>query len=260
MIIRRFEDRDCPQLIALWQTVFGDSEAFVCDFLDYIVFPGRGFVAEIEGMIAAAAYIIDGINVSGTPHPYIYAVSTLPEFRGRGYGEAVSRACAELISAEGGKAALHPAEESLFAWYGKMGFYPAVSVYEGKITATENAIEITPLSPAAYAEKRRRLLCGTSFADFDTKLLDWWQKNWKAEFYGFNSGCMAVLRVNENDAFVPELIATEKAVSALSALGVKEICVRTPELEGFEHFGSKKDFISVFGAESPCGYWGFAFD
>jgi len=260
MKIRKFEGRDREQLLHLWHTVFGDNYLFVGDFLDNVILPGRGFVADVEGSIAAAAYIIDGITVDGEPHPYIYAVSTLPEYRGHGCGEAVSRACAELIESEGGKASLHPAEESLFNWYGKMGFKSAFGVYEGNVETSAEPIALTIISPSEYAERRKALLNGHRFADFDPRLLEWWETNWSGSFFSFNGGCMAVLRFNDLDLIIPELISTKNALGAIAALDTDNAYVRTPALDGFEHFGIKKDFVSVYNCGEESGYWGFAFD
>ena len=148
MSVRPFVPGDREQLIGLWQAVFGDDARVVGDFLDRIVRPGRGMVWDEAGQLTAVAYIIDGIRLDGRDCPYIYAVSTLPAFRGRGYGAAVSNACAALIESQGGIAALHPAEESLFGWYAQQGFQPLCTVREAVLTPNETApAALTPLSP-----------------------------------------------------------------------------------------------------------------
>jgi len=256
MKLRPYDSADRAALTSLWQTVFGDEPAFIEDFLTNLARPGRGYAAEIDGVLAAAAYIIDGIQIDGTPWPYIYAVSTLPEYRGLGCGAAVSRACAELICREGGVPCLHPAERTLFDWYGKMGFAPAMRARQAFVSSPETApISLTPLSPAQYAAVRREILDGHAFADFDPALLDWWQRGWKGRFYGFDGGCLAVC-----GRFVPELLARKNAGGALAAALESRSLVRTPALAGFAGFGDTHDCVAAIGAPATDGYFGFFFD
>ncbi|MGI6029255.1 MAG: GNAT family N-acetyltransferase [Candidatus Heteroscillospira sp.] len=252
MSLRQFESGDRTGLIRLWQTVFGDGEDFITEFLDEVVKPGRGAVWDEDGVIAAVAYIIDGITVENQPLPYIYAVSTLPEYRGRGLGRAVSLACAEMS----GGAVLHPAENSLFDWYGKMGFAPCSRIYEAKMPCGASALPLTPLSAEEYAKIRRSLLRGHRFADYEPRLLDWWARRWNGRFYGFEGGCLSI-----SGSFVPELLAVSKGAQALAAAsGGNTVTVRTPALEGFESFGAKCDFLAGLGALPSAEYFPFVFD
>jgi len=98
---------DVAQLRELWQLVFGDTDEFLDAFFELLYPDCFASVAEEAGEIVAAAYAIPlgGIR-------YIYAVATHPDHRGKGYGEAVTRA-----AAAGEAACLYPASESLRGWY-----------------------------------------------------------------------------------------------------------------------------------------------
>ena len=94
---------DEAALKRLWQEVFGDEDAYIDAFFREIYRPGMASVIEENGEIAAAAYA-----VPFGKYRYIYAVATKPEFRGRGYGKAVT------LAASGGETAyLCPADATL---------------------------------------------------------------------------------------------------------------------------------------------------
>ena len=94
-------------LKALWKEVFGDSDEYIDTFFREVYRPGMASVIEENGEIAAAAYA-----VPFGKYRYIYAVATKPEYRGRGYGKAVT------LAASGGEAAyLCPADATLRCWY-----------------------------------------------------------------------------------------------------------------------------------------------
>jgi len=140
----------------LWQTVFGDDDAFLDVFFREIYIPGMAFVIEDGGVIAAASYA-----VPFGAYRYIYAVATHPVCRGRGYGRAVT-----LAAAGDGPAYLHPAGEDLQRWYADMGFVP---VSWRRTTAAPG--DLTPLTPAEYDARREALLSGTPHASYSPGIL-----------------------------------------------------------------------------------------
>jgi GNAT superfamily N-acetyltransferase len=256
MTIRSFRAGDTAGALRLWKTVFGDDDNFILRFLGG---SARGFVADEGGVIAAAAYIVDGISLGGRAWPYIYAVATLPEFRGQGLGAAVSLACAEQIELEGGVAALRPAEPSLFDWYARLGFTPAISVREAVITPKAAPCRITPLSPSDYAAERRAVLDGTLYADFDPALFKWWSDSFGGRFAAFDGGCAAYVPGKER-CFVAELLSRADASSAVAALaGGCDSLVRTPDLPDFFGWGKASDFIAARGGFKGS-WWGLVFD
>ncbi|MBR4578116.1 MAG: hypothetical protein IKO22_00735 [Oscillospiraceae bacterium] len=141
----------------LWTAVFGDEGAFLDLFFSEIYRPGMARVMEAEGRIVSAAYALPFGEAL-----YIYAVGTLPAFRGRGCGRAVT------LAAAGGKPAyLCPASESLKRWYGEsMGAVPAD--WRQPCALPEDA---EPLAPAEFLSLRERMLEGVPHAAYSPALL-----------------------------------------------------------------------------------------
>lgn len=141
--LRLAERGDIPALRALWQLVFGDTDEFLDVFFELLFPDCRTAVIEEDGRIVAAAYAIALENIR-----YIYAVATHPDFRGKGYGEAVT--CA---AAGGEPACLYPASEGLRGWYERrMG---AVSV---PMAPCRTARPLDEISAEEYGSARERLL------------------------------------------------------------------------------------------------------
>lgn len=261
--IRKFSLEDYSELCHLWQTVFGDDTAFVGDFLTSILLPERAFVADDNGHIVAAAFIIDGISVGDIAYPYIYAVSTLPEYRGGSLGSILSIACGDVIAATGDVPALHPAEPSLFSWYSKIDYAPICSVREAEFTAlADDSFDIQKISAGNYGAIREKMLNGTKSASFSDKLLEW-QISLGMEYFCYDGGCMAAY-CYDGKVVIPELLSKQSSNDAISALcaryGTALCYVRTPALDSFEGFGETVDFISAYGKNEQIDYWGFVFD
>ncbi len=153
--LSRPEDENA--LRSLWRAVFGDPEAFIDAFFREVYFPGMASVAEDDGRIVSAAY-----RVPFGPYAYIYAVGTLPAFRGRGLGRAVT-----LAAADGAPAYLLPADPGLRTWYERsMGARPAGLLYPAELPSERSLI-----SAEEYASRREELLAGVPHAVYSPGLL-----------------------------------------------------------------------------------------
>ncbi len=144
-------------LRALWTAVFGDDGVFLDMFFRELYRPGMAQVIEAGGKIVAAAYAIPFGTVN-----YIYSVGTLPAYRGRGFGRAVT------LAAAGGRGAyLCPAEESLKSWYREaMGAVPADWREIGPLP--EDGI---PISAEEFARERENLLNDVPHAPYPPQIL-----------------------------------------------------------------------------------------
>jgi ribosomal protein S18 acetylase RimI-like enzyme len=134
----------------------------------------------------------------------LYAIATLPECRGRGYGEAVTRAAYEQAIKIGFPAVvLKPADEGLFDFYEKRTEFRAffdvseVEFLANKMAASENTSSentssgdnpdaadattncsqyaLTPVTPAEYRRIRQGLLEGCAYIDMDERSLAYQQ-------------------------------------------------------------------------------------
>jgi predicted acetyltransferase len=125
-MIRLAEEKDIPELKALWRDVFQEEEAYLEAFFVKIFKGDNALLYEEDGRIAAALHMVPySMVVDEVEHPllYLYAIGTLPEYRGKGYAGDITREALRLAEDRGYSAAfLVPAEESLFLWYERMGF------------------------------------------------------------------------------------------------------------------------------------------
>ena len=149
---RLSRDGDEASLRRLWETVFGPEKDFIDLFFRKLYSPGSAAVAEIGGEIVSAAYV-----VSFGKARYIYAVATLPEYRGRGLGKAVT-----MLSAGREPAYLYPADRDLREWYmRRMGARPV-----NFRPIFDTPTDLRPIPPAEYTVRREALLKGVPHAEY----------------------------------------------------------------------------------------------
>lgn len=108
----------------LLRTGFGDEECFLRAFFAH-VFPYCDTLLSIDnGEIAAMATLIPCQIIQrgqeNLPALYLYSLTTLPEFRGRGHARAILSAAQEKCE----RVFLHAANDSLFAMYARLGWRP----------------------------------------------------------------------------------------------------------------------------------------
>ena len=158
MSIRRSRPGDEAELRALWQAVFQDSEEFLDGFFSLLYRPGLAALAQEGEKIVSAAYALPVGNTF-----YLYALATLPAFRGRGLGKAVT-----LAALDGRGGYLYPAEESLRDWYRReMGaadcpLAPSLTLPDGLRTQ---------IGPEEYNMAREMLLQGIPHAVYPLSYL-----------------------------------------------------------------------------------------
>lgn len=130
-------ESDYAQVLKIWQACFGDEERYVRFFWDNCFPMSRGLVRREAGQAVSMLFLIPGALrklLSGAlrqdddllPAEYVYAVATLPEYRGRGCA-ADLMLLAERIARQEGKAALclMPGEPGLYDYYAKLGYAKA---------------------------------------------------------------------------------------------------------------------------------------
>jgi ribosomal protein S18 acetylase RimI-like enzyme len=127
-------ESDFPQALAVWQACFGDEESYVRFFWEHCFPLCRGLAWEEGGRLVSMLFLLPCALVRKSlrlPAEYVYAVATLPEYRGRGCAAALTRHAAALAKAEGKSAlCLRPADEGLYGYYAKLGFVKAFAKQE----------------------------------------------------------------------------------------------------------------------------------
>lgn len=119
--------RKIEELIQIWKICFGDEESGIAFFFRYFDSEVRTLWQEADGRAVSMVNLIPAeVCLHGRTRQayYIYAVGTLPEYRGRGYaGKLILRAAGEA-GLEARPLFLVPEKEELWGFYEKLGFSP----------------------------------------------------------------------------------------------------------------------------------------
>lgn len=117
------------ELENIWQVCFGDPRRPVCYFFNNAFSPRTCLVYEVDGKAAAMVHMLPvrmaqpGGEVRGH---YIYAASTLPQYRKQGCMGALLRAAAHLGTKRGEHfSCLLPSSDALYDYYAKCGYEQA---------------------------------------------------------------------------------------------------------------------------------------
>lgn len=125
-MVRLASPCDQPAVEKLLRAGFGDEEGFLRAFFEH-VFPHCDTLLSLDnGEIAAMATLIPcEIFTMDQPRRtalYLYSLTTLPAFRGRGHARAILSAAQEKCE----RVFLHAADDSLFDMYQNLGWQPAM--------------------------------------------------------------------------------------------------------------------------------------
>ena len=168
--IREYDSSDVPALKALWQAVFGDPSSLLDRFFLLLPQIGSCCIAESEGHIIGAAYILTDFvlrNLGQTDRrcAYLYAVATEETWRGNGIGRAVSIGAADLGRNRGAEMICTlPAEKSLYDWYASilnLTHTSTRSVFfsrENSLLIEPESFSLRPVSESVYLSRREELL------------------------------------------------------------------------------------------------------
>ena len=267
-VIREYRGGDIPEMSALWQAVFGDSEGLVNSFLQLLPDMGTAAVAEVNGKIAGAAYAVTGmelVSASGKVQTcgYIYAVAVAPEFRGSGIGRALTERSAELARARGAEVICTlPAEESLYAWY-KTILGTECALHRQRFETEAAAVApVQSLSSAEYGQQREALLKGHCYMRPAHTTLEF-QRRFCEELGGGLYACgggICAAYIEDGASVIKELIApcgTDAAAIAAAigaALGTKRAVYYLPAPDGEPYLAAEPGSIPA-----DC-VWNITFD
>lgn len=266
-VIRAYRGGDIPEMSALWQTVFGDSEGFVDSFLRLLPGMGTAAVAEVNGKIAGAAYAVTGmelVSAGGKVQTcgYIYAVAVAPEFRGSGTGHTLTERSAELARARGAEVICTlPAEESLYAWYKTILGTECALHRQRREVKSAAAAPVQSLSAAEYGRRREALLkdrCRLRPAHTTLEFQRRFCEELGGGLYACGGICSAYLE--DGAAVIKELIAPKGtdaaniAASIGAALGTERAVYYLPAPDGEPYLAA------IPGSIPPDCVWNITFD
>ena len=239
-ICRALRQGDREALVSLWTRVFGDPAELVEAFFDLLPEMGSGAVAEENGRVLGAAYLIDGFTLlSPDTAPkkcgYLYAVAVEEQFRGKGIGAQLSQAAASIGKARGTEVLCTlPAEPSLYKWYASV-----LSLYyvnHRTLYFSPATPPAKPLSAEEYGQRREELLTGTEHVCLSPAALAFQQKLCSCYGGGFYAAGDAIFcAYREDDGWrIAELLGTRspEGWEGLRAEEVPYLCFDRQMAEG----------------------------
>ena len=147
-----------PQILSLWEEVFGEYNGFWELFLGTAFQPDHCRCIIENGQVTAGLYWFD-CSCGQDKIAYVYAVVTDPAHRGKGLCWKLMADVHELLREQGyASVILVSADAALREMYRKMGYTDCTRVSEISCTAADTATEIRNVTPEEYADLRRRML------------------------------------------------------------------------------------------------------
>lgn len=252
MTIDRPTQAQIPQLRRLWQTAFGDTDAFLDIFFHRAYDPRRSRCVTRDGRVVAALYWFD-CAWDGKKLAYLYAVATDPGCRGQGLcRKLMEDAHTHLRSLGYEGCILSPQSAELFSMYGKFGYHTCSHIRAFSCVAGGDPIALTEATPSEYAAARRALLPENAVVQEGVTLefLSTYARLYTAP------GIALAAYPNEGKLAVCELLGSpESAPGVLAALGYPEGSFRVPG-----HGQPFTMYRSLTARTAIPGYFGLALD
>lgn len=238
-------------LRTLWREAFGDTDEFLDMFFSTAFSPERCACVTVDDDVAAALYWFD-CECYGERVAYIYAVATAKAYRGQKLCHRLMEYTHNRLKDSGySTAVLVPVTESLFGFYGTMGYKTCSYVSEVAVQADKDRIALQKIDKNEYAKLRRIYLPDGGVVQ-ESENLDFLEQ--QAEFYSSDEFVLAA-RVEKGKFYGVEFLGnTEKLPSVLTALKEKE--------GQFRIVGKDRPFAMCYPINSnkvPT-YFGLAFD
>ena len=166
IVITPPEKKDLPVLKQIWTDVFSDPPELIDAFFDRFSPEQYGWVVRSGEQILSTAYLLTGNRYTDggvfVDAPYVYAVATPEEHRGKGCAGMLMCHFAELAAENQMLLYTRPANRSLFHWYAAcMQTVPAAPVHTRIIAAgstPESTCSVQRLSAKEYGSRREALL------------------------------------------------------------------------------------------------------
>ena len=147
-----------PQLMALWQEAFGDSEEFVDGFFCTGFSPARCRCITENGNVVAALYWFD-VRYEKQHFAYVYAVAVKKTHRGKGIGTSLMEDAHAHLKLRGYDGILlMPQNDALREMYGKMGYETCTRMDDFTCEAGEESVQLRRIGRDEYAALRREFL------------------------------------------------------------------------------------------------------
>lgn len=243
---RRARAEELPRLKELWKTAFGDGEVFLERFFREYAAPEQVLTLCEDGAPAAMLVLLPQTLTAegkGEALPYIYALTTRPDCRGKGYAGRLMEYAGELARAQGAdKISTVPAQESLHRFFGGEGFREGFVTWEGTFSVEElppaegKAEPVTAEEYGALREEILEKLPHLSYPETQLRLQEMICHMsggglYRLEIAG-RKGCAAVEVLDEGAVLAKELLCPGGALAGAGRLAkllpAKRYVIRTP--------------------------------
>ena len=241
-----------PQLVQLWEDVFGEYDGFWKLFLKTAFQPDHCRCITENGLVTAALYWFD-CSCDGDRIAYIYAVATDPAHRGKGLCRKLMEDVHTLLTQQGyDSVMLVPADKGLREMYRKMGYEDCTTVSELTCTAADTSARIRNVTIDEYAALRRTLLPENSVIQEGNNLT---LLAAQMQLYAGDDFLLAAW-LEEDTLHGTELLGnSDAAPGILRALGCEKGIFQTP--------GVNQPFSMIHKLHTAAvvpNYFGFSFD
>jgi len=162
------------QLVEIWQESFGDSEAYIRNFLQKNAEHIQVLAYVEDNRIVSVAYLLPlyCITEDGTEMDcyYLYAAATRKAYRGRGYFGQILQYVNEHILPN---VILVPATETLIEYYSQHGFYLWLTEKIAEVAKTEKngALELKDIFDFSTKDAFATQIHAKAYCDFRKKHL-----------------------------------------------------------------------------------------
>ena len=220
-LVREYRKSDYEELVSLWQICFGDERDFIESF--FVSFKDRmkAFVYEEDEKVVSAVYLLPSkICVKKELDAwYLYAVSTLPGYRKRGFASNIINYIKKL---DDGKTILFltPSSEENRLFYKSLSFEDKFINYEYKYCYEKANCDVKLEKMTGDISKIRNSLLKENFVKWDKEHISFsFDENLFLIKNGEKISGYLHFKKDNGEISVDEIIADEKDISsALSQL------------------------------------------
>lgn len=176
--IRTASERDIPDLCAIWQSCFPDSEDYIRFFYRENFSRISVLVFTLNGKPVSAIHLMDALFADGSadrPVRFIYAAGTLPAYRSNGFMGDLIRFAVRRAEENGYGLFVKPASQ-LTDYYASFGFSPDSRFRIYRTEPEQNGrtgLLFEPLSGEEYNRMRNRFFAGRPFVKWPDVHVQW---------------------------------------------------------------------------------------
>ncbi len=242
-MFRFANENDRQSLFELWNSCFGDDEAYVFPFLNCFLVNDNAYIYEDKGRIVSAVYALD-CEIKGHKAVYFYAVATDENYRKQGLARHEMEFLIDYKTEKGAEIfLLTPSNEKNRNYYAKLGFCDFFYCEKRTFEKRQETRELTDeYSFAELFSLREKVFGERNFVSFPKKHFDFALMFSEKIFAEKEDGkCVSYALVNGKN--ITELCCEKDAdafaAAVLEKIGEEKAEVYIPIDENTEHDSCK---------------------